>query len=147
MTKETVKTAGTVYEVGFHIVPAVSPEKLPAEVDAIKALLDGNKATIISEEFPKLRNLTYTMVKVIGPVRNKYDTAYFGWIKFEAGVEEILEIKKGMDANEKVLRYLLIKTARENTLYGAKILPEEKAEVAADAPKDAVAPAAEKAVA
>ncbi len=147
MTKETVKTAGTVYEVGFHIVPAVSPEKLPAEVDAIKALLDGNKATIISEEFPKLRNLTYTMVKVIGPVRSKYDTAYFGWIKFEAAAEAALEIKKGMDANEKVLRYLLIKTARENTLYGAKILPEEKAEVAADAPKDAVAPEAEKAVA
>jgi len=148
MTKETVKTAGTVYEVGFHIVPAVSPEKLPAEVDAIKALLDGNKATIISEEFPKLRNLAYTMVKVLGPARHKYDTAYFGWIKFEAAPEAALEIKKAMDANEKVLRYLLIKTARENTLYGAKILPEEKAEVvAADAPKDAVAPEAEKVVA
>lgn len=148
MTKETVKTAGTVYEVGFHIVPAVSPEKLPAEVDAIKAVLDANKAVIISEEFPKLRNLAYTMVKVIGPARHKYDTAHFGWIKFEAAPDAALEIKKAMDANEKVLRYLLIKTARENTLYGAKILPEEKAEVvAADAPKEAVAPEAEKAVA
>ena len=147
MTKETVKTAGTVYEVGFHIVPAVSPEKLPHEVDAIKALLDGNKATIISEEFPKLRTLAYTMVKVIGPARHKYDTAYFGWIKFEAAPEAALEIKKGMDANEKVLRYLLIKTARENTLYSAKVLPEEKAEGAVEAPKDAVAPEVEKAVA
>jgi ribosomal protein S6 len=140
MTKETVKTAGTVYEVGFHIVPAVSPEKLPGEVDAIKAVLSGNNATTISEEFPKLRTLAYQMVKAIGPARHKYDTAYFGWIKFEAAPEAAIEIKKAMDANEKVLRYLLIKTARENTLYGDKILPQEKAaEAKADAPKDAAA--------
>ncbi len=84
---------------------------------------------------------------------DEYDTAYFGWIKFEAAPEAALEIKKAMDANEKVLRYLLIKTARENTLYGDKVLPQEKAaEVKADAPKDvaapeAAAPAVEKAVA
>lgn len=150
MTKETVKTAGTVYEVGFHIVPAVSPEKLPAEVDAIKALLDGNKATIISEEFPKLINLAYTMVKVVGPVRSKYDTAYFGWIKFEANTEAALEIKKAFDANEKVLRYLLIKTVAENTLYGAKVLPPEEkvAEVVKDETvKEVVAEDVEKVVA
>lgn len=139
MTKETVKTAGTVYEVGYHIVPAVSPEKLPAEVDAIKAVLAGNNAVTIAEEAPKLRSLAYQMVKAIGPARHKYDTAYFGWIKFEAAPEAAIEIKKAMDANEKVLRYILIKTARENTLYGDKILPQEKA---ADAPKDAAAPEA-----
>ncbi len=128
MTKETVKTAGTVYEVGFHIVPAVSPEKLPAEVDAIKAVLGEAKATIISEEFPKLRNLAYTMIKAIGPARHRYDTAYFGWIKFEAAPETSADIKKALDGNEKILRYILIKTVRENTLYGAKVLPQEKEE-------------------
>lgn len=139
MTKETVKTdKATVYEVGFHIVPAVSPEKLPEVVDAIKAVLGGVGATIISEEFPKLRNLAYTMVKAIGPARHRYDTAYFGWIKFEGPKEGTLEIKKAMDANEKVLRYLLIKTVRENTMYGPKILPpEEKEVVKTDDIKDA----------
>lgn len=137
MTKETVKTAGTVYEVGFHIVPAVSPEKLPAEVDAIKAVLGGAKATIISEEFPKLRNLAYTMIKAIGPARHRYDTAYFGWIKFEAAPETSADIKKALDSNEKILRYILIKTVRENTLYGAKILPQEKAEEGKEGEKPA----------
>jgi ribosomal protein S6 len=126
MTKETVKTAGTVYEVGFHIVPAVSPEKLPAEVDAIKAILEKNGATIIAEEFPKLRNLAYTMIKAIGPARHRYDSAYFGWIKFEGSKEVSGELKKALDSNEKILRSLIIKTVRENTLYGAKILPQEK---------------------
>ncbi|HEY0908297.1 MAG TPA: 30S ribosomal protein S6 [Candidatus Paceibacterota bacterium] len=147
MTKETVKTAGTVYEVGYHIVPAVSPEKLPAEVDAIKAVLSGNNAVTISEEAPKLRNLAYQMVKAIGPARHKYDTAYFGWIKFEAAPEAAIEIKKAMDANEKVLRYILIKTARENTLYGDKVLPQEKAEAPKDAAAETAAPATEKAAA
>jgi ribosomal protein S6 len=131
MTKEIVKTEGTVYEVGYHIVPAVSPEKLPAEVDAIKAVLGGVGATVISEEFPKLRNLAYQMIKAIGPARHRYDSAYFGWIKFEVKPEAALEIKKALDGNEKILRYILIKTVRENTLYGAKILGEEKKEAAA----------------
>jgi ribosomal protein S6 len=137
MTKETVKTEGTVYEVGYHIVPAVSPEKLPAEVDAIKAVLGKNGATVISEEFPKLRNLAYQMVKAIGPARHRYDSAYFGWIKFEAQPESALEIKKALDGNEKILRYLLIKTVRENTLYGPKILGEEKKDAVKDETKEA----------
>ncbi|MFA6158609.1 MAG: 30S ribosomal protein S6 [Candidatus Paceibacterota bacterium] len=126
MTKETVKTSGTVYEVGFHIVPAVSPENLPKEVDAIKAVLGAHGATIISEEAPKLRPLTFTMVKVIGQNRHKYDTAHFGWIKFETTPEAAVEINSALATSEKILRYLLIKTVAENTLYGEKLLPQEK---------------------
>ncbi len=129
MTKETVKTGkASVYEVGYHIVPAVSPEKLSHEVDAIHAVLKGAGATVISEEAPKLRNLSYQMTKIVGPVRNHYDTAYFGWIKFEGSGDTIADITKSFEANEKVLRFLLVKTVRENTLYGAKILPEAKDE-------------------
>lgn len=142
MTKETVKTSGTVYEVGYHIVPAVSPENLPKEVDAIKAILGAHGATIISEEFPKLRPLTYTMVKAIGQTRHKYDTAHFGWIKFEGSAEGAVEINKALAASEKILRYLLIKTVAENTLYGDKFFPQEKeAAKTEEAPKDV--PAAE----
>lgn len=138
MTNETDKTAGTVYEVGFHIVPTVSPENLPKEVDAIKAVLAKNGAVTISEEFPKLRALAYQMVKAIGPARHRCDSAYFGWIKFEAPKTSIVEINKAMDANEKVLRYITIKTVAENTLYGAKLLADEAAEAAAKAaPKPA----------
>jgi ribosomal protein S6 len=127
MTNETDKTAGTVYEVGFHIVPTVSPENLPKEVDAIKAVLAKNGAVTISEEFPKLRALAYQMVKVVGPARHRHDSAYFGWIKFEAPKTAVAEINKAMDANEKVLRYIVIKTVAENTLYGDKLAADAKA--------------------
>lgn len=140
MTTDTVKTAGTVYEVGYHIVPAVSPETLPKEVDAIKAFLEKQGATVISEESPKTRVLAYPMVKVVGQNRHTYDTAHFGWIKFEAPKDAAAEVEKFFQANEKVLRHLLIKTVRENTLYGAKVLPQEegvKDEEAKDASKEA----------
>jgi ribosomal protein S6 len=127
MAKETAKTEkATVYEVAFHIVPTVSPEKLPAELDAVKAILGGVGATIISEEAPKLRPLAYTMVKVVGPNRHKFDTAYFGWVKFEADASAVAEVKKAMDASDKVIRHLIVKTVRENTLYGEKFAEEER---------------------
>jgi ribosomal protein S6 len=137
MAKETAKTdKAAVYEVAFHIVPTVSPEKLPAEYDAIKAVLGGVGATIISEEAPKMRPLAYQMVKVIGPVHHKFDTAYFGWVKFDATTESVGEIKKALDASEKIIRHLIIKTVRENTLYGDKFAEEErKKEEAKNAPK------------
>lgn len=126
---ETAKTdKATVYEVGFHIVPTVSPENLPKEVDAIKAILEKEKATIISEEFPKLRTLAYEMVKAVGQTRNKFDSAYFGWIKFEGSTNLVAELNKALTASEKILRFLIVKTVRENTLYGSKILALEKDE-------------------
>jgi len=135
---ETAKTdKATVYEVGFHIVPTVSPENLPKEVDAIKAILEKEKATIISEEFPKLRALAYQMVKVVGPVRHKFDSAYFGWIKFEGSKDVVAELNKALTASEKILRFLTIKTVKENTIYGPKILADEKIEEKADEKADA----------
>lgn len=124
---ETAKTdKATVYEVGFHVVPTVSPENLPKEVDAIKAILEKEKATIISEEFPKLRSLAYQMVKVVGSARHKVDSAYFGWIKFEGSKDAVAELNKALTASDKIVRFLVVKTVRENTIYGPKILALEK---------------------
>ncbi|HEY9481233.1 MAG TPA: 30S ribosomal protein S6 [Candidatus Paceibacterota bacterium] len=134
MAKETAKTdKAAVYEVAFHIVPTVSPETLPKEFDAIKAVLGGVGATIISEEAPKMRPLAYTMTKVIGPNRHRFDTAYFGWIKFEAAPEAIAEVNKAMDASDKVIRHLVVKTVRENTLHGERIMAAERAAAEAKA--------------
>lgn len=81
----TEQAENRIYEIGFHIVSSIPEEKLPAEMTIIKDLLESVKATVISEEFPKLRALTYTMTKVVGPKHLKFDTAYFGWVKFEMG--------------------------------------------------------------
>jgi len=126
-----------VYEIGYLIVPTVSPDHISKEIDALKAVLNKD-AVIIAEEAPKMRALTYSMVKVVGQKRNTYDTGYFGWIKFEGSSDVAKEVEKTFTLSDKVLRSLLIKTVADNTLYGARILKEFK-----DAEKPVgVAPAA-----
>lgn len=111
-----------IYEVGYHIVSSVSEENVPAEVEKIKAYLAKEKAIIISEEAPKLRPLAYSIKKAFGGTYKTFDKAYFGFIKFELGEEgDIRNIDLSMKNNESVLRHLVIKTVRENTMYSPKI--------------------------
>ncbi len=56
------------------------------------------------------------MVKVVQNIRNKYDTGYFGWTKFSMSPEEVLELKKKLDLDPKIIRFLILKTVKENTI-------------------------------
>lgn len=105
-----------IYEVGFHIVPSIEETNLGKEVDIIKSLIEKNGGAFISEEFPKKTTLAYTVFKNIDGKIQKFDTAYFGWIKFEMKTDSILNVKEETDLNKNVLRYLIIKTVRESTL-------------------------------
>jgi hypothetical protein len=49
------------------------------------------------------------------------EKGYFGWIKFQLSSENIDSVKKFLDNNVDVLRYLLIKTVKENTLLNGKM--------------------------
>jgi ribosomal protein S6 len=113
--------AGQVYELGYHIVSTVAEENLPKEVETLKAIVLKDGGSLVSEGEPKLINLAYSMTKSVADTKKKFDTAYFGWIKFETKSELMPSIKKAVDANPNVLRYLLIKTVRENTLYTPKL--------------------------
>ncbi len=111
-----------IYEVGYHILSSVSEENVPKEVEKIKAYLAKEKAVIISEETPKLRPLAYSIKKAFGGSYKVFDKAYFGFIKFELGIDgDIINIDLGMRNNESILRYIVIKTVRENTMYSPKI--------------------------
>ena len=111
-----------IYEVGYHIISSVSEENLPTEVEKIKAYLAKEKASILSEEAPKLRPLAYSIKKAFGGTYKTFDKAYFGFIKFELPEDgDIRNIDLSMKNNESVLRHLVIKTVRENTMYSPKI--------------------------
>jgi ribosomal protein S6 len=111
-----------IYEIGYHIVSSVAEENIPTEVDKIKKYLSEEKAVIISEQIPKLRPLAYSIKKAIGGSYKTYDKAYFGFIKFELNEDgDIKKIDSAMKNNESVLRYIVIKTVRENTMYSPKI--------------------------
>ncbi len=126
-----------VYEVGYLVMPSVSPELLPKEVDAIRSIVTKTGGDIISEGAPEMKRLAYTMIKAVGAARPRFDSAYFGWVKFETERGAVAEIKKALDASEKLIRFLLIETVRENTLYGPKILKDKEEGEKSDASKTA----------
>ena len=96
-------------------------DKLGTEFSSLKEVIEKNGASAISEEMPKMRALTYEMRKESAGKYQKFNTAYFGWIKFESTSEESLAIDAAFKKNPLILRYLLIKTVRENTMTVPRI--------------------------
>jgi ribosomal protein S6 len=142
MEKTETRENTRVYEIGYHIVSSIPEEKIPAEVDAIKAVIAKAGGEFISEEFPKLRQLAFTMVKKVGSQSARYNDAYFGWVKFDIVPEALQAIKATLDASDHILRYILIGTVRENTYIGQKLAPKAKAEEEAKGGEETL-PAAE----
>jgi len=115
-----------VYEVGYLLVPTIAGEDVPKAYGDIKELVTGTfHGHIISDEMPKMLNLAYTMVKVIANVRHKFNTAYFGWIKFSMEPEDVLKLKKSLDQDKSIIRFLLLKTVKENTIATKRFMPRE----------------------
>jgi len=105
-----------VYEVGYLFVPNISQEELPANYGNLKELVSSFGGHIISDEMPKIINLAYPMIKVISNIHTKFTTAYFGWVKFEIDPARVLELKKKLDLSSNIIRFLIIKTVKENTI-------------------------------
>lgn len=111
----------TVYEIGYLIASSIPEDKVLGEAEAVKAIITGAGASIISEEAPHFQELAYSMrVKMVSGAYEKYDTAYFGWIKFELGSSKIEAIKKAVETKSSILRMLLITTVREETYLGKR---------------------------
>ncbi len=127
-----------VYEASFLLVPTLSAEQVPGKVSAIKEALVSFGATIISDEDPVLIDLAYPMVKVVQTNRFKANEGYFGWVKFELGKDAVKLVKKMLDESPDVLRHLIIKTVRENTLLNGKmkLKSEDKAKKFDDKEED-----------
>lgn len=111
----------TVYEVSFLLLPSLASEQVPAKATEIRDMLTSVGGAVISFEEPILIDLAYPMLKVTLTSRQKVDSGYFGWIKFEIGSENVEIIKKNLDANAEIVRYLIVKTVRENTLLNGKM--------------------------
>ncbi len=141
-TQET-KEDSKVYEVGFHIAPIVGEDNLSHEVSLIRDVLDTSKAEVVSEDFPRLVSLAYPLSKVIKGTKRVFKEAYFGWIKFEVVTEQVATVAAEVEKLENVLRSIVVKTVRENTLHGAKFATKEQMK-GAFKKEDEVAPEAVK---
>ncbi len=126
MEKETKiqekEDTSTVYEVSYVLLPSLAVEQVPAKATSLKEMIQTAGGAVISDENPVLIDLAYPMTKVVSTIRHKATTGYFGWIKFDMSKDGIGAVKKALDANDEILRYLIIKTVRENTLLTGKMM-------------------------
>ncbi len=118
---ENVDSKMSIYEVGYIMVPSIPEENLGGEVTAFKDSLGEMKVTFISDEYPKMIELAYEMSRSIANKKQKFSYGYFGWVKFECSTENARVIKDYLDKNEKLVRYLMIKTIRGNTMSTKRV--------------------------
>lgn len=109
-----------VYEIGYLMLPSLGAEGVTSAIDEIKAKLTTMGAEHISEGEAQHIDLAYEMVKIINNQNTFLTTGYFGWIKFAINPEAIAGINKMLDNRPEMLRFLLNKTTREDTMVNAK---------------------------
>ena len=111
-----------VYEVGYLLVPSISEENIAVNYGNIKELISSLKGEIVADEMPKMIPLAYEMKKVTSNVRSKFNTAYFGWVKFTMSTTNVLELKKALDLDPNFIRFLILKTVKENTIASKRFV-------------------------
>ncbi len=110
----------SVYEVGY-LLAGIPEDKVESENLALREIIIKNGSEIIAEEAPRQEQLAYTMrKKTVSGSYEKYDQAYFGWIKFEASTDKTNVIKNQIEAMPSVLRILITTATRENTYLGKR---------------------------
>lgn len=128
MAKKTTKISEVemleprIYEVGYLLSPAIRDEDLTARLDEIKETLTNLGASFISEGNPEFIDIAYEMVRVIDNKNVRFNQGYFGWMKFEINPAQVEAMKEFLDGNKILIRYILIKTVKENTVISKKSL-------------------------
>ena len=126
---ESTKEGFKVYELGIHLLPSLSEADVQIEFSKIKSNIEKLDGEIISESIPQMFNLAYEIPKTLKAQKKWYETAYFGWVKFELDSSKLAVFEKFVKELEETLRYLIVKTVRENTLVAKDILPNYDDEV------------------
>jgi len=119
-------TDARVYELGYLLFPTIVEEDLAVHYGNLKEMVASLGGEVIADEMPKLISLAYTMEKVVSNIRHKHNSAYFGWTKFYMEGAKVLELKAKLDLEPNLLRFLLIKTVKENTISSKRFVRDER---------------------
>lgn len=122
VTTEEKNQQTRIYEVGYLLMPQVPEENLAAEISKIRDVIESHGGSIITEEFPSLKTLAYTMEVRFDAKIQRYDEGYFGWIKFELQPPAVEQFQLDLKKNPSLIRFMCIATVREDTLLKKPIV-------------------------
>ncbi len=113
------------YELGFHIIPTATEKEVASVFSKIKEVIIKNNGSVVKEGEPKLTKLAYIIVKKIKAKNERFSNAFFAWVKFNAESSDIAGVKKSLDANNDIIRYLIVKTVDDDEHSTVKLAEEE----------------------
>lgn len=105
-----------VYEVGYLLVPTIANEEVSDKVGSIRKVIESAGCKILDEGGPTLHDLAYEMSIIVSNKKETYNSGYFGWIKFEDSAVSIETIQDKLKKDAEIIRFIAIKTVREDTL-------------------------------
>ena len=108
------------YEVGFLLDPKLNEIETGQEVSKVEKVISGFGGTMVEESWPKRLKLAY-------PIKGN-ESAYFGYLLFEAPAESINGILGKLKPEKNILRFLIL---RRNKKYWQRT--KEQAKVKAEA--------------
>lgn len=108
------------YELGFILVPTLPEGEVEERVAVLKNAITAVEGNVTSEGVSEFIDLAYQIEKNVKSKKMKWAQGYFGWMKFTAAPEALEALKKALDANLDLIRYMLIKTDTENTVIFKK---------------------------
>jgi ribosomal protein S6 len=132
-----------VYEIGYLIVPSVAQEKLQDKAAALGQLITKQGGAILEQGEPQFRDLAYDMATSVANKKVVHKTGYFGWIKFEVDPALTAKIEEDLKKDTDLIRYMFIKTVRDNTLAPAQAVLTAEAEEKARKEREKNAPVKE----
>ncbi len=111
------KVDSRVYEISFIFDNKLDEGTALEKSNALKQSIATLGGSFISEEPPYMRELAYEMIRVVNNVNVRFNEGYFGWIKFELDGVKMKDFEKAIKLDEEVVRYIVVKTVRDNTVY------------------------------
>jgi len=117
------------YELSFHVLPTVAEGEVPAVFDKVKTAITKAGGEIFDEEVPERFDLAYEIVKYLEGKNRKFQSAYFGWVRFKCESNKIANLVAEMDADNNILRHLLLRLTRveeENPFRFHEALRDQK---------------------
>jgi len=126
MSNENTTNDVKLYELGFHLDPAITEDKISSKIDEIKKVLTDNGAEVVVEGEAKAMKLSYEITKAISGKNIRFNTSTFSWIKFNTTAEGIEAIKEEIDSNDEVIRSIIVKTTDDEEHSTSKIANEEE---------------------
>lgn len=115
MTDVAETAASRVYEAGYHIVPMAEESKVETVVSEIRSMIEKNGGSLVAEGAPVTTKLAFELMMLVAGKKTYFDTAHFGWLKFEASAEGAAAVSKALELNPSIIRSMVFRTVKEDT--------------------------------